>query len=353
MTNYFERYHYARNYACRIKEYSVNGLRCVSLENEKIKVSILADKGTDIYEFLYKPEDCDVMWHSFNGIRNPSESVPSISNPRGGFLDYYEGGWQELFPNIGGPARYRGAELGNNGEVCLLRWDYAIEKNTPEEIAVKFTVRTPRTPFYLEKTLSLKSQESTLHIYESITNEGSTDMDFAWGQHPAFGPMFLDESCELTLPDHCRGEVPPVDFGPNAPLVRGSQFVYPDAESIGGAVYDVSKVPPIDENRNYVYYIYDIPEGWYKLTSKTKNLTFQLHWDKNLFPVLWMWGCFGGTTEYPWYGRNYNLAVEPWSAIPQGPEQPDRGVKLSLRPNETVSTGFQASLYRPLDETRR
>ncbi|MCL4378628.1 MAG: hypothetical protein M1409_09710 [Actinobacteria bacterium] len=70
------------------------------MENELIKVSILSDKGTDIFEFLYKPLDLDLMWHSFNGIKDPSRFIPTIQHSGGPFLDYYEGGWQELFPNI-------------------------------------------------------------------------------------------------------------------------------------------------------------------------------------------------------------------------------------------------------------
>ena len=85
-----ENYLHQRNYACRIREYIYQGLRVLSMENELIKVSILVDKGTDIYEFIYKPKDIDFMWHSFNGIRNPDKYVATKEHPGGAFLDYYE-----------------------------------------------------------------------------------------------------------------------------------------------------------------------------------------------------------------------------------------------------------------------
>lgn len=53
-----ERYQHERNYKCRIREIIYKGLRTVTLENELIKVTVLADKGTDIIEFLYKPKAC-------------------------------------------------------------------------------------------------------------------------------------------------------------------------------------------------------------------------------------------------------------------------------------------------------
>ena len=48
-----------RNYACRITECTFRGLRCVVLENQVIRVSVAADKGADIYEFLHKPTDTE------------------------------------------------------------------------------------------------------------------------------------------------------------------------------------------------------------------------------------------------------------------------------------------------------
>ena len=50
-------YTHERNFGCRLREYLYKGLRVVTLENELLRVSILADKGTDIFEFLYTPLD--------------------------------------------------------------------------------------------------------------------------------------------------------------------------------------------------------------------------------------------------------------------------------------------------------
>ncbi len=54
-------YNHERNYGCRICEVIYKGLKTVFLENEKIRIGILADKGTDIFEFLYEPKEIDFM----------------------------------------------------------------------------------------------------------------------------------------------------------------------------------------------------------------------------------------------------------------------------------------------------
>ncbi len=45
-----------RNWGARILEYRYKGLRAVFLENELLRVRIIADKGTDVFEFNYKPD---------------------------------------------------------------------------------------------------------------------------------------------------------------------------------------------------------------------------------------------------------------------------------------------------------
>ena len=206
-------YIHERNYGCRLMEYSYRGLRTITLENEIIRVSVLVDKGTDIFEFLHKPTDTDFMWRSPLGVRNPASFVAPIPRPEGAFLDYYEGGWQECMPTGGNPAEYGGTKFGPHGEVCLMPWEYTILEDMPERVQVKFWVRTYRTPFFLEKTLTLKRHSGVLAFAERVTNEGAESLDLMWGHHPAFGPPFLDETCVIDLPGASVQTTNPAETG--------------------------------------------------------------------------------------------------------------------------------------------
>ena len=42
--------------------YRYRGMRAVFLENELLRIGVLADKGTDVFEFNYKPRDMDFVW---------------------------------------------------------------------------------------------------------------------------------------------------------------------------------------------------------------------------------------------------------------------------------------------------
>jgi hypothetical protein len=120
------RYRPQRNWGARVLEYRYQGMRAVSLENELLRVGVLADKGTDVFEFNYKPRDMDFVWLTADDVRNPTSYLSTSPDPLATFMDYYPGGWQEIFPNGGAPSSYLGAQFGQHGEVSNLPWDYEI-----------------------------------------------------------------------------------------------------------------------------------------------------------------------------------------------------------------------------------
>ena len=59
---------YSRNYGCRITDQIImDGNKAVVMENQKLRLTFLADRGMDCVEMLYKPEDIDFMWRSSGG----------------------------------------------------------------------------------------------------------------------------------------------------------------------------------------------------------------------------------------------------------------------------------------------
>jgi hypothetical protein len=79
-------YTHERNFGCRLHEFIYRGLKIIYIENEKIRVGVILDRGTDIFEFLYKPKDVDFIWRSFNGIKT-SNFYPGSSLKGGNILD--------------------------------------------------------------------------------------------------------------------------------------------------------------------------------------------------------------------------------------------------------------------------
>jgi hypothetical protein len=335
-------YQHNRNYGCRITEMILEGHRCVALENEKLRVTIIADKGADIYEFLYKPRDVDFMWRTWVGLRERSHFVPTSSRADyGAHMDYYEGGWQELFPNCGNLSLHQGAEIGQHGEVLLLPWRYTITKDEPDEIEVRFDVRTVRTPFHLIKTVSLRGNEAALRIHERVTNEGGQEVNFTWGHHPAFGWPFIDESCRVDLPS-CRVRTI-AEFTPATSRLKASQVSdWPMAEGTDGEQIDLSRIPGPDAAASDMVFLEGITDGWYAVTNTRLGIGFALRYPADVFKQLWYWQVYRGGRDYPWWNATYNIALEPCATLPMLSHAAARGEALSLSPGESTEINLIA-----------
>lgn len=347
-------YTHDRNWGCRISdEHTFRGLRTLVLENELLRVTVLLDKGTDIYEFLYKPLDIDYMWRGPNPLRDPRAFVSTGEGQGGFFGDYYFGGWQEILPNGGVATKYKGAALGQHGEVSIIPWNCRIVKDTPGEVTALMHTRTYRTPFLIEKKLTLKSNQAALFIEERLVNEGRESMEYMWGHHPAFGAPFLDDTCRIHVPA-TRVEVHPAHFSDNARLAPGAAFEsYPIVNDKTGAPVDLSRVPPPEPGVSDMCYLLGLTDGWYALTSGRRNAGFGLRFDKEIFPVVWLWEVFGGSYGYPWYGRTYNLALEPWTSWPGGMDAArERGTLPTLDPGAEVKTNLTAVAFEGISEIK-
>lgn len=296
---------YRRNWGCRIHEITLAGLRAIVLENELLRVTVLADKGGDIVEFCHKPRDRDFAWLAPRGLRDPRDIAGGAADDAALFHDQYEGGWQEIFPNGGAPATYRGAALAQHGEVAELPWDAVVVTDDPAQVAVRLTVRTRRFPFRLAKTFRLVSGEPTLVIEEELRNESGVDLDAMWGHHIVFGAPFLRPGARIRMPAGVR--VIPHETAINPPERRVSEagpWPVPDGTT------DLSVVPEPGTPSDIVY-LTGFLEGWYEVAD-----ALRVEWDTEVLPYVWMWQELGAWRDYPWWGEAYVVGLEPFSSIP-------------------------------------
>ena len=338
------------HYGARIHDVIAQGYRTIALENEVVRVEIVVDKGSDITSFLHKPTDTDFLWHRESGL----PPAPLESTPRGidefVFVDGYEGGWQECFPNGGDSVLYKGARLPFHGELLAAPWTVEVVEDSPEVVSIRLAVRTKRTPFLLEKQLTLRSGRGVLEIAERVANLADEPMEVMWGHHPAFGPPFLDDSCRIDLPP-CVATTNRAEPWPGSQLEYGAEFPWPMAPRMDGTLRDMSVVEgPASQIADWVR-LTGFDEGWYGVTNARRRVGFGLRWDARLFRHLWYWHVFGGMPGYPWYGLNYNFALEPWTSYPDGglTRAIENGSALRIGARETIETRILAVAYAGLE----
>jgi galactose mutarotase-like enzyme len=338
-----------RNHGCRISdEWTFKGMRTLILENELLRVTVLLDRGSDIVEFRYKPLDLDFLHFGPQGLRNPAAETPSAFTDSP-YLDVFNGGWNEILPNGGPPVVYKGAALGQHGEISLLPWRCAIVEDRPARVAARLAVRPLRTPFYLEKTLALAEGEATLFIAERLTNEGGEPLSLMWGHHIAFGRPFLEEGAVIDMPAQrflVHGAME--GFEPRR-FQAGVEGGWPHIAAADGTIADASRIPAYGEiQAQEMAYATDLAEGWYTITNPVRRVGFGVRFDPALFRYVWYWQGLGDVAQgYPWWGRTHVAALEPWTSYPTDglPAAVHNGSALALAPGQVLETELAARAF--------
>jgi hypothetical protein len=326
--------------------WTYRGLRTVIIENELLRAVVLADKGADIMSLVHKPTDTELLWRSPWGVRNPATYVPTTGDPTALWLDFYEGGWQSVFPGGGFPSRHANADLGLHAESSLLPWDVHVAEEGPERACAEFKVRLARTPFISSRSVSIEVASPTLVVRETLTNCSEVEFPVSYGQHIAIGPPFLSEACVIDLPG---GTVHnhPVDWSPSGRLKAAAVSRWPQAVLKDGSTVDLRRVPPRGADIEDQLYVADLADGWYAVTNIDLRVGLAVHFPKELYRFLWYWQVFSGGPGYPWWGRNYNIGLEPFTAAT------NRGLEaavedasaLTLAPRESLQSEVLVTIY--------
>lgn len=339
-------YTHGRKEGCRITlDYTYKGMQIAYLENELIRVGVLLAKGADIFEFTYKPRDLDFMWQSPLPMRRPFIATSAL--PEGAFHDYYYGGWQEILPSAGWSREsYLGTYEGLHGELSLLPVQSMIVEDRDDCVTLMTTVSLYRSPLKLERTISLKSGIGALFIHERLFNESPIEFAIMWGHHPALGEPFLDDSCTIQTP---AAKVEVMAYHQNALWETGEDYSFPNVKNRRtGQIQPITRIPPKESRSVDVAFFKELTEGWYAITNQKLGVGFGMAWDKELFKYLWMWQVCGGHTDYPWYGRTYNCALEPFTSYPPAGINSaiKNGTALVMKPGEVIETDLVAASYQ-------
>ena len=297
-----------RNNACRItNNLTLEGFEMVVLENESFRLAVLQGKGSDFVEFLHKPSDTDFMWWTALGLR-PRD--PGLND----FQSQYEGGWQEIFPNLAGTHLHDGIRLESYGEVSLVSWSHRVVTETSDHIAVCFFVDLQTMPFTLEKTVHLRRGAAGFELEERAINRSNAVLHADWGQHITFGEPFLVPGSRLELPSTTQPE-----------------FVIPERGTAGG--FEV---------------LSDLSEGRYRIRHPS-GIGAQVSWDSSVWPHLWFWRDFGGETNAPYFGWHFNIGLELFSSPPAESLQAniDAGTALRFDPGQSRSAWLR---FEVMDE---
>ncbi len=278
----------------------------LELRNEHIAVTVLPDKGADIYALTDRRTGVDVLFKSPWGLRSPGRWAPAASTMEH-WVQAYAGGWQLLLPNGGDECTEQGVTWGYHGEAALVPWQVLAAGETAAELETTlFTV-----PLRVRRELVLDGP--VLRLTETVTNESPDEVEVMWVHHPAFGAPFLEQGCLLSA--GCR-TVLADGQAPGTLLAPGSRHPWPDAVTASGEPLDLRTIPGPDQPRSVLAYLEDFTSGYFAITNPRLRLGAGLRWPLGTFPRAWLWQEVCAGPGWPWYRRAYAVAVEPATTIP-------------------------------------
>jgi hypothetical protein len=327
--------------------WSYRGLEVAVIENEWLRALILSGKGGDIWSLVHKPTDTEFLWRAPGGVKHPAAVRPATGDGDALWLDVYEGGWQSVFPNGGDPSSHGGAQLGLHAESSMIPWDCSISADGPETAEVILSARLSRTPLAARRTLRLDAGSPVLTVTETLLNLGAEAFPISYGQHITFGPPFLSEHCRIDLPGG-RVRTHPVRWSPNNRLAPGAVAGWPAAPLADGTLCRLDVVPPAAAGFEDQAYIDELPDGWYAVTNTESGVGLAVRYPVELYRHLWYWQVFGGPFRYPWWGRTYNIGLEPFTSASNRGLSADieDGSALLLEPGEPLVSELRLTAFR-------
>jgi hypothetical protein len=324
------------------------GAQVAVLENEDLRVKVIPEKGSDIVEILYKKRGLNLLYESPIGFRRFGSVYPPSVTADSSFLDFYEGGWQDVLPNPGLISSNRGAAWGMHGESPLLPWR-AAAADEHNEARLNVSTTLMRYPLRVEKVVSLAEGSSVLKVDEVVTNLGEQEIEFAWLQHIVFGRPIVGPGMSVDM------RAGTCTAGPykQTRLKPGVEFEWPNAPATDGSWIDMSRAPPTGSRYEDNLFV-TMKEPWYAIRNSLSNLTVGVSWDLNVYPSLWYW-LNNGAIDYPWWGRSYNLGLEPSSSVTElgMKEYLERGNALKLPEGGSMKLGIRYAVAEGSGEVRR
>ena len=313
--------------------------RVLFLENELLRVTILPDNGCDIADINYKPNDISFLLRTRQGLQSLKKSHNKYTDR---FNETYHGGWFEAFPNVGLSCTYESISFEPYDEVKYLSWDFQVIKDEPDEVALMFSVKTLKTPFYLEKIIRICSRIPAIFIEETITNNAREPFAFQWGHHPLLGQPFLSADCVI---DFEGADIDTFFEFENARVKQGEKGKWPKMAGKDKKL-DIRAMPSPFADINDLYWLSNLQNNWIAVRNKKTGLGFGLAWDNRIFDHCLLWINANGDKGYPHYGDLYTLCIMPSNTGIHTLEAENRsGNPNILKPGGSISAWITASAF--------
>jgi galactose mutarotase-like enzyme len=325
---------------CSLVEGERAGWRALTLRNGCVEVTVLPERGCEIYEFRDRSTGVDVLFKSPWGLQPPG-APPREGSDGLEFLHNYGGGWQELLPSCNDACSYGGVQLPFHGEVATVPW--AVEAGGGDDaVELVGRVHCSRTPFALERRMRLERGSPVLTLRERVENVSDEAHHLVWGHHCVVGAPFLEAGCRLHAAARTIVTLPEA-WEDTARLAPGQHEPWPQALLRDGGRADLRDVPGPETGSHDDVFLTGLEPGDVAVENPRLGRTFRLRFDHLLFRCLCTWQPYGGAHALPLAG-SYALGIEPWVAPGNLEQAVAAGEAVELAGGAALATTLTAAI---------
>jgi hypothetical protein len=287
-----------------------HGRRAASIENESVRVTVLAEGG-HIAEVFDKQTGVNPLWTP------PWPSIePSTYDPARHRDTYGAGADAILLAGImghnvcldifGGPSIEEAASgLTAHGDAPVA--SYAMSMS---EGGLRLTALLPLAQIRFERLVTLRGR--AVGVRERVDSLCAFDRPVGWTQHVTLGPPFLEKGITQFRASAIRSRVFESVFGAADYLRPGALFEWPDAPRADGGRADLRLFTSEPRSSAYTAHLMNAQArtAYFVAFSPRSELAFGYVWTPSDFPWMGIWEENASRAGPPWNGQTLTRGME-------------------------------------------
>lgn len=296
----------------------------VKIENSFLTVVIIPEIGGKIASVFRKDKNFELLFQNKDEVYK----TPEIYAP---FDQYDAAGFDDAFPTIDKSnvmVAGKNIEYPDHGEIWSAKFDYKINDET---VMLKYDSRI--LDYSYKKNIHL--QGDRVIVEYSIENSGKTEFPCIWAMHCLIN---CEKDMQLLFPEETDKVI----------NVHKSRYLgeiskvhsYPLTSDINGKHMYLDKIldsSAVNEEKYYV--LGEIKQGKCGAYYPSKDVTYNVYFDKYKLPYVGFWVTEGG------FRGDYNCAMEPTNGFYDSIDIASRENKLQiLKPGEILQFKIEIEL---------
>lgn len=285
------------------------GRRAASIENDDLRVTVLADGG-HIAEIFDKHAGVNPLWTPPWPTIDHTAFDPARHTEYGDALDagLLAGimGHNLCLDIFGGPSDAEAAAgLPVHGEGSNVPYELG---GGGRELVTRAHLRL--AGLRLERRLELHAR--AVRILETVENPGGVDRPVGWTQHVTLGPPFLARGRTAFRASATRSRTFEGAFGTADYLRPAVDFDWPHAPRLDGGLADLRLYTDAPASSAYTAHLMDPARehAFFVAFSPSARLAFGYVWRTADFPWLGIWEENASRAQPPWNGRTVTRGME-------------------------------------------